>query len=239
MAKKQTLQEFIDKAVKKFGNKFDYSSVEYINSNSHVTIKCPKHGDYQQTPDRHLQSRCGCPSCGVEEISNKKQSNLKDFIKKANKIHNNFYTYENTVYTSAKEKLTITCPIHGDFSQLASGHLSGYGCKLCADRGKGRVSDDKPCTLYYFNIVGTSLYKIGITSKTLNERYRTSFDRDQIRILFQLNFNTGKEAYEKEQYFLKTFGHLIYKGEKVLSTGNTEIFISDIFKGVYPENAYE
>lgn len=53
------------------------------------------------------------------------------YIKKASLKHNNFYTYENTTYTKAIEKISITCPIHGIFIQVASDHLRGSGCTPC------------------------------------------------------------------------------------------------------------
>ena len=37
-------QEFIQKAKDKFGDKFDYSKVEYVNVDTKVLIKCPIHG---------------------------------------------------------------------------------------------------------------------------------------------------------------------------------------------------
>lgn len=55
------------------------------------------------------------------------------FILKAKKIHQNTYDYSNVVYgKNNKEKVTITCKIHGDFKQSPDSHLSGKGCKRCA-----------------------------------------------------------------------------------------------------------
>jgi len=56
----------------------------------------------------------------------------EEFVYKANKIHNNKYTYDKTEYVNAKSKITITCPVHGNFTQLANNHINGYGCKKCA-----------------------------------------------------------------------------------------------------------
>ena len=55
-----------------------------------------------------------------------------EFIKKANEIHNNKYNYDKVNYINKRTKVIITCPIHGDFEQLPSGHINGkYGCPLC------------------------------------------------------------------------------------------------------------
>ena len=57
---------FIKKANAKFNNKFDYSKSKYIDMNTKVTIICKSHGEFQQTPDNHLESKYGCPKCVLE-----------------------------------------------------------------------------------------------------------------------------------------------------------------------------
>ena len=49
-----TLQEFIQKAREIHRNKYDYSKVDYYNSSTPITINCPKHGEFQTTPNSHL-----------------------------------------------------------------------------------------------------------------------------------------------------------------------------------------
>jgi len=57
-----TTAKFINKAKKIHGNDYDYSFVEYINTETKVKINCKKHGIFLQTPHKHLMGR-GCPSC--------------------------------------------------------------------------------------------------------------------------------------------------------------------------------
>ena len=45
-------------------NRYDYSEVEYINTNTKVKIKCLEHGYFIQIPKTHLKG-VGCPECGV------------------------------------------------------------------------------------------------------------------------------------------------------------------------------
>ena len=56
---------FIEKANKIHNNKYDYSKVQYKTYDIPVTITCPIHGDFEQTPDAHLQGK-GCPTCGYK-----------------------------------------------------------------------------------------------------------------------------------------------------------------------------
>lgn len=228
-------QAYIDKLNQKFNYKFDYSKFDYVTIDTPTTVICPVHGELLVTPYNHYRSKHGCIKCGQALAAKSKESSTKDFITKARQLHADKYTYDNTVYTGAKDKLVITCPIHGDFKQLASGHLSGYGCNKCKNHGKGRVDMHAPCILYYLNIAGTSLYKIGITTRSIKERYRTSFDKEQFTVVFSKRYSTGREAYEKEQHLLSFYSSLLYSGSPVLSSGNTELFTEDIFKGDYSE----
>jgi len=54
--------EFISKASILHHNKYDYSRIDYVNILTPVTIICPLHGEFQQTPSVHLKST-GCKRC--------------------------------------------------------------------------------------------------------------------------------------------------------------------------------
>ena len=53
-------ENFINKAKKIHGDKYDYSKVEYVNNHTKVCVICPKHGEFWQRPKPHL-SKHGCP----------------------------------------------------------------------------------------------------------------------------------------------------------------------------------
>jgi very-short-patch-repair endonuclease len=57
-----TTTEFIDRACKNHGSTYDYSQVEYVNNRTHISIICKEHGQFTQTPTRHLAGD-GCPHC--------------------------------------------------------------------------------------------------------------------------------------------------------------------------------
>lgn len=58
----KTLEQFIKDAKEVHGDKYNYSKSEYIHSHTPLTIICPEHGDFQQSPNSHLQGK-GCPRC--------------------------------------------------------------------------------------------------------------------------------------------------------------------------------
>ena len=125
---------FIKKAVKKYGDKFDYSDVVYVDRKTEVNIICKKHGVFTQTPENHLNGNDPCPLCREE-----KRKTTEQFIEEAKAIHGDTYDYSKTVYKGTDEKVCITCRVHGDFHQDPSSHLNGYGCKKC----KGKKIADK------------------------------------------------------------------------------------------------
>ena len=59
----------------------------------------------------------------------------EDFIKRAKQLHGDKYSYEKTVYVNTKTKVTITCPVHGDFSMMPTNHYSRSGCPKCSGKG--------------------------------------------------------------------------------------------------------
>lgn len=122
-----TLDEFIGKARKVHGDKYDYSKVEYNGSTSKVCIICPEHGEFWQTPSSHLVG-CGCPYC-----SGNAKDDSKTFIEKAENIHCGKYDYSSVEYVNSQTPVKIICPIHGEFTQLPNNHLSKrYGCPKCS-----------------------------------------------------------------------------------------------------------
>jgi hypothetical protein len=131
MGKFLTTEQFIEKAIKIHGNKYDYSKVEYKRSREKVCIICPEHGEFWQTPNEHL-SGYGCKKCAVELTKKKETKTNDEFIKEARKVHNNRYDYSKVNYKGSHVKVCIICPIHGEFWQTPANHLMGKGCKKCA-----------------------------------------------------------------------------------------------------------
>lgn len=127
-----TTERFIKKSRAKFGDKYDYSKVDYKNASTEVIIICPNHGEQFITPTNHLRTH-GCAECGKEFTRNSCRSNTKDFIKKARKKHGNFYDYSKSEYVRSGEKVCIICPFHGEFWQTPDNHLYGFGCARCGD----------------------------------------------------------------------------------------------------------
>ena len=72
-------EEFIEKARKVHGDKYDYSKVEYKNNRTPICIICPEHGEFWQLPINHLKG-CGCKHCKGKRITEKKLLTTEEFI---------------------------------------------------------------------------------------------------------------------------------------------------------------
>ena len=127
---KNTKEQFIKKAKEIHGDKYDYSKVIYTGNKNKVTIICPKHGEFYQSPNMHLRGR-GCKQCRSEKLSVQFKMNTEQFIQKAKQVHGNKYDYSKVNYTDSQNHVCIICPKHGEFYQKPAVHLSKSGCPLC------------------------------------------------------------------------------------------------------------
>lgn len=71
------LNEFIKKAILVHGYKYNYSKVIYETALNKITIVCYKHGEFNQTPNKHLRGQ-GCPDCNY--TISKPETEWLDFL---------------------------------------------------------------------------------------------------------------------------------------------------------------
>ena len=88
-------QIFLNNSEKIWGDLFDYSNVDYVDSKTNVTIICKKHGGFHRTPNDHTHKNkpTGCPDCEKKSRSEKIRTSIQKFIKKSIKIFGAIYDY--------------------------------------------------------------------------------------------------------------------------------------------------
>lgn len=113
------------------GDLYGLEKVVYTKADKDVVATCSIHGDFTIRA-ANLKSGKGCGKCG--NIAGGKANTLstEDFINKAKTVHGNHYDYSLATYVHNSKNLTIICPVHGEFEQWPTNHLSGKGCKRCA-----------------------------------------------------------------------------------------------------------
>lgn len=226
---RKTQEQIVQEFTKVHSNKYDYSKVSYVDDKTKVIIICPKHGKFEQSPTSHKQGN-GCPYCGKLIASEKRIIPFEKFVQNAIAIHKNKFTYFKNEYQTYKKNTLIQCnDCMLTFSTSPQHHAGpeGTGCPNCAISGFNR---NKPAYLYYLKITTDTnqvLYKIGITNRTVNERFNLT-DLSKIEIVKQKLYDNGQDALDWETKLKRMYKEYQYKGPDVLSSGNTELFTEDI-----------
>ena len=130
-----TFDVFEERARKVHGGKYTYTRKELRGNQERVEIECHIHGKFTQSASLHLTGQ-GCPQCASIAKREKMAKGIKAFVEEARSIHGDKYGYDNVVYVNNRSKITLTCPIHGDFVTTPFWHTScREGCPKCAGRG--------------------------------------------------------------------------------------------------------
>lgn len=116
--------------------------MEHINSIISSELRFPS--ETSKKKKRYVTFKCIV--CGVitEQVFVKSHYNGKckycvqhtmttdEFIAIGKQHFGQMYDYTKVHFLGTKKKVTIICPIHGDFNQRAKEHIDGHGCRKCA-----------------------------------------------------------------------------------------------------------
>ena len=213
MSKKVTTELFIKKARNIHGDKYDYSKTIYVNAKTKVIITCPKHGDFLQTPNSHLNGN-GCPKCKDEKTGDRCRSTTEEFINRSIKVHGELYDYSKVDYKNNNEKVEIICKIHGSFRQFPQNHLRGCGCPEC----KGT------------NISKTKTYD---TEKFIKKARDVHGDKYDYSKVVYINSTTPVEIICKKHntsFWQAPANHLQGKGCPICNSSKLEDLVREILK---------
>lgn len=139
--KSLTKESFIERCKKIHNDNFDYSLVEFTNTNDKIKLKCNKCGIiFEQSAGGHLYHQHKCLNC----THNDQRKSKEDFIKDSRKIHGDKYDYSLTEYINAYTLVSITClTCNHIFEQIPRTHTSlKCGCPFC-NFSKGEVICEK------------------------------------------------------------------------------------------------
>ena len=129
--KRHSFENFLERAKEIYGNRYDYSKANYIDSQTPITIICKDHGEFTKVPNRHLNKKSGCNQCLYKQISIDKTKPQEVFIQEAIEIHGDRYDYSKVNYINNITHITIICKEHGEFLQTPQCHLRGNDCLKC------------------------------------------------------------------------------------------------------------
>ena len=231
MCSRKTNEEFIEKSKLTHGDIYGYSKVKYFNEATYVTIICPIHGDFEQTPRTHYRS--GCKKCAIKnnklpDTSVNRKTKI-EFELQANEVHNNLYDYSKVEYISNKSKVEIGCSKHGYFFQNPKNHLHGQGCPKCVKEMNyfrkshyTKVSDKSTIYLIKIHNEKEEFYKIGKSIYGATKRFKYVPIPYNFTIIKEREYEIGY-TYDLEIKLHKKYREYSYKPQ-VKFGGYTECF---------------
>lgn len=110
------INNFIQSAINKHGDTYDYSNVIYTSARSKISIICKKHGEFIQSAHHHLAGT-GCPLCKSTSVS-KWERTVQAHIKKKypDAIFNDKYTIDKNVELDIYiPSLNVAIECQGDY----------------------------------------------------------------------------------------------------------------------------
>jgi len=202
----RTTEEFINLAKNVHGDNYVYDKVDYKRCDSKVEIYCTKHKEYfQQDPSTHLKGS-GCKKCGREKTKAATKNTTDSFIKASKEIHGESYNYDKVLYNGSRNKVIVTCPIHGDFNITPDKHIQRRGCPKCVVKGwtdsSWKVAGEKSLTFDSYKLYlircwneTEEFYKIGRTFMKIDERFQST------RIPYEYEVLKVKESEDSSEIF--------------------------------------
>ena len=196
-----TTDSFIREAKDIYGDRYNYSKVEYKNRDHKVIVTCPIHGDFHVYAREHLDGK-GCSKCEKGE----------KFLAKLKEKFDDKFGLDEFVYESSTSPVTLICPTHGAFSRLPHQILSSpLGCPECGnDLVNLRRERDHLDAIEHKE-------ERDLARK---ERYRARKEAERIK---EEEKKRAEEALAKEKWNDKIQG-ILTSGKKTIVDSNLDLF---------------
>jgi very-short-patch-repair endonuclease len=157
---------FINKSIKKHGNKYDYTLVDYIYNKIKVKIICNIHGEFEQRPNDHLKG-VGCSKCksskGESIIIQHLENNNVDYIYQ-------YRTKENYIFDFYLENKNIIIEFDGEQHFRPIKHFGGivaYKKQILQDELKNQY-----CLNNKINIIRIPYWELNNIDFILNKNLK-------------------------------------------------------------------
>lgn len=151
--RQKAMKKFLRKAGEKHQEKFLYDKFEYVNAKTKSVIFCPNHGEFLQSPTKHLSSKHGCPDCWREHRRRKNKPKrkvvlktrrelIKSFQEKLKKMYGNLdeYSFSYESFSYENREVSCMCPRGHVCTRKADNfRQTKFICTVCA-REPSRMS---------------------------------------------------------------------------------------------------
>lgn len=199
---------------------------DYQALSLHILVE-DKYGKALMQPKVLLKGVVPCLATAIDKT--------EYFKNKATDVHNGTYTYDNAVYKGSGTKITVTCPIHGDFEQQVDTHLSGAGCMACKNEKVGwtytawsKAALGNPGILYILRCWNDEeeFYKVGITCQSkVGDRYHNKLRMPyKYEVVKEIIDHDREYVYKLEKQIKREHKKLAYKPKINFDGSKSECF---------------
>lgn len=174
--------EFIRRARKVHGDKYDYSNIEYYRSDGKLKIICPIHGEFKQIARNHLQGQ-GCPKCNSSHL----ETEIRLFLQENNiefeeqkKFPNILGSRSSVDFFLPKYNSIIECQGEQHFKPIEFfGGKEKFDLHLDRDKRKLELCNKHDITILYFSNLGIKYpYNVFENKDLLLEEIK-KYDKDK------------------------------------------------------------
>lgn len=148
----KTTETFINEAIQKYGDKFDYSLVNYSGAYNQINLICHEldengneHGIFQTTPVKHLYGNDICPKCRQTY-----RYTMETCINKIKQIYKDKYDCKDVIYKNCEEPIILYCKKHGKFERSAH-WLFTHKDDACPQCRKEKIFENHPTRILAAN----------------------------------------------------------------------------------------
>lgn len=221
--RRMTQSEFIEKSIKKHGDKYDYSLVEYINATSKVEIICNRCGNhFFQLAGNHLKGK-GCRSCSLSQVDTRLKRQ-QEFIDKAKHVHGDKYDYSFVNYVNNRTSVDVKCNMCLKMIKInPSAHLDGCDCR-CQQKSK---------------IEQTSFNRFGVTNAMLNPVISLKVQETNLKKYGAKFYTSTKEFREKSYETLMLKYGVDHISKSSFYDENKDAIISKIHASMKANGSYD
>lgn len=124
--------------LKRWRPEYDFSQFVYVGATTKSVVVCVSHGPFQSNYN-NIKEGHGCPSCKSGKVSARFRKPPEIAIEKMKRAAPQ-YDFSKFNYRGAKEKSTVVCQSHGEFSSDYGSILRGRGCPACGLASRGLKS---------------------------------------------------------------------------------------------------
>lgn len=230
---RKSTEDFIAQMQDIYGDAFDLSEVVYKTAHTPVVVTHYCGNRYSTTPTTLLKGKT-CNKCSIQAL---KQNTLSRKLPTRTKLYNlEDYVILGEYVNSRTPIEVMHKPCNTKFKPTPDNLLNkGVLCPKCSIYG---FNPEIPATLYYLSINDGMFFKIGITNRSVQERF-SSHDLSNVTVLKEWHYEKGKTAFQKEQELFKLFESYRITSKEVISSGYTELFTTDILKlGIIDETYF-